>query len=263
VSDDRPVPARIRREALVRLLQDREFVRVTDLADRFEVSEVTIRTDLDALAGRGLLRRVRGGAVRRSAAPAERPFEEAEVAAASQKRAIARAAAATVDPGDTIVLDVGTTTTALAQELAAREGLTDVTVFTSSLTIALALEGAIGRLSVVVTGGSLRPKQHSLVEPLAGLVFASIHAGTAFLGCNGVDVDAGVTNVNLPETEVKKLVIAASQRRVVCADGSKLGQVALAHVCDLDDVDVLITDRDADPEVVEQLRDTGLDVRLA
>lgn len=263
MSDDRPLPARLRRDQLVRLLRDHEFLRVTDLADRFEVSEVTIRADLDALAHRGVLRRVRGGAVPRSAAPAERPFEEAEVAAAAQKRAIARAAAATVASGDTIVLDVGTTTTALAQELALREDLTDVTVFTSSLTIALALEGAIGRLSVVVTGGSLRPKQHSLVEPLAGLVFASIHAGTAFLGCNGVDVEAGVTNVNLPETEVKKLIIAASQRRVVCADGSKLGQVALAHVCDLDDVDALITDRDADPEVVDQLRDTGLDVQLA
>jgi DeoR family transcriptional regulator, aga operon transcriptional repressor len=100
----------------------------------------------------------------------------------------------------------------------------------------------------VVTGGTLRPKQHSLVEPLAGLVLASIHAGTAFVGCNGVDVDAGVTNVNLPETEIKKLILAPRSDRVVCADASKLGQVALAHVCDLDDVDLLITDRHADPD---------------
>jgi len=263
VTDQPPIPARVRRDRMLALLRERDFVRVADLAERFEVSEVTVRGDLDALADRGQLRRVRGGAVPRSAAPAERPFEEAEVAAAEQKRAIARAAAQMVESGDSIVLDVGTTTTAIAQALAARDDLTDVTVFTSSLTIALALEDATQRLTVVVTGGTLRPKQHSLVEPLAGLVLGSIHVGTAFVGCNGVDPDAGITNVNLPETEIKRMILHASQRRVVCADGSKLGRVSLAHVCDLDDIDLLITDVDADPELVQSLRETGLEVVLA
>jgi DeoR family transcriptional regulator, aga operon transcriptional repressor len=261
--DGHPMPARIRRDRMLALVQERDFVRVSELADRFDVSEVTVRSDLDALAARGVLRRVRGGAVPRGTTPAERPFEEAEVAAAAEKRAIARAAAAMVHPGDTIILDVGTTTTAIAHALADRDDLTDVTVFTSSLTIAVALEAASPRLTVVVTGGTLRPKQHSLVEPLAGLVLASIHAGTAFIGANGVDVDAGVTNVNLPETDIKKRIIAASQRRVVCVDATKLGRVALAHVCDLDDVDVLLTDRHADPQIVATLRETGLEVQLA
>jgi DeoR family transcriptional regulator, aga operon transcriptional repressor len=260
--DAEPLPARVRRDRMLSLLRERDFVRVSDLAGRFDVSEVTVRSDLDVLESRGMLRRVRGGAVPRSAAPTERPFEEAEVAAAAEKRSIARAAAEMVSPGDTIVLDVGTTTTAVAQALAVRDDLSEVTVFTSSLTIAIALERAHPRISVVVTGGTLRPKQHSLVEPLAGLVLGSIHAGTVFLGCNGVDVDAGVTNVNLPETEIKKLMVRASQRRVVCADSSKLGQVALAHVCSLDDVDVLVTDAQADPQIVTALRDTGLDVRI-
>jgi DeoR family transcriptional regulator, aga operon transcriptional repressor len=233
------LPARVRRERMLALLRDRDFVRVGDLAHRFDVSEVTVRSDLDALAGRGLLRRVRGGAVPRAASPVERPFEEAEVAFAAQKRAIGQAAATMVTSGDTVVLDVGTTTTAVAQALAAREDLAEV-----------------------VTGGTLRPKQHSLVEPLAGFVLRSIHAGTAFLGCNGVEVAAGITNVNLPETEIKRMMVAATARRVVCADSSKLGQVALAHVCPLDDIDVLLTDRDADPQLVAELRETGLDVRL-
>ena len=168
-----------------------------------------------------------------------------------------------VESGDSIVLDVGTTTTAIAQALAARDDLTDVTVFTSSLTIALALEDATQRLTVVVTGGTLRPKQHSLVEPLAGLVLGPIHVGTAFVGCNGVDPDAGITNVNLPETEIKRMILQASQRRVVCADASKLGRVSLAHVCDLDDIDLLITDVDAAQELVQTLRETGLEVVLA
>jgi DeoR family transcriptional regulator, aga operon transcriptional repressor len=262
-TDPGPVPARIRRDRMLALLRERDFVRVADLAERFDVSEVTVRGDLDALQARGQLRRVRGGAVPRAAAPAERRFEEAEIAAATQKRAIARTAAATVSDGDTIVLDVGTTTTAVAQALAERTELTDVTVFTSSLTIALALESADPRLTVVVTGGTLRSKQHSLVEPLAGLVLGTINAGTAFIGCNGVDIERGVTNINLPETEIKRMILRASQQRVVCADSSKLGQVALAHVCDLDDVDRLITDDLADPDLIAALRDTGLEVVLA
>jgi DeoR family transcriptional regulator, aga operon transcriptional repressor len=258
-----PLPARIRRDRVLALLRQQDFVRVSDLSDHFDVSEVTIRGDLDALHSRGQLRRVRGGAVPRAVPPTERRFEEAEIAAAGQKRAIARLAASTVQPGDTIVLDVGTTTTALAQALAARTELEDVTIFTSSLTIALALEVAEPRLTVVVTGGTLRKKQHSLVEPLAGLVLGTIYAATAFIGCNGIDVDRGVTNVNLPETEIKRLILRASQRRVVCADSTKLGQVALAHVCDLDDIDTLITDDRADPDLVAALRDTGLEVVLA
>lgn len=259
----RPLPARIRRDHMIALLRDHEFLRVSELADRFEVSEVTVRADLDALEQRGQLRRVRGGAVPRAATQAEQRFEEAEVAAATQKRAIGRAAAALIEDGDTIVLDVGTTTTAVAHSLADRSDISDVTAFTSSLTIAMALERAHPHVSVVVTGGTLRPKQHSLVEPLAGLVLSSINARKAFIGCNGVDIDRGVTNVNLPETEIKRMVLRASQQRIVCADSSKLGQVSLAHVCGLDEVDLLITDDQADPELLAALRNTGLAVTVA
>lgn len=257
------VPVRVRRDRMLALFRERDFVRVADLAERFEVSEVTVRGDLDALAARGLLIRVRGGAIPRTSLVAEPAFEEAEVAAAIEKRAIARVAADMVGSGDAIVLDVGTTTTAIAHALARREDLTDVTAFTNSLTIALALEVASPRLTVVVTGGTLRPKQHSLVEPLAGLMLDSIHVGFAFVGCTGIDVTAGVTNVNLPETEMKRKILDVSQRRVICADGSKLGQVSLAHVSNLEDIDMLITDSRADPHLVQALRDTGLTVQLA
>lgn len=257
------LPARVRRDRILGELADADFIRVADLAERFAVSEVTIRADLDALGERGLLRRVRGGAVPRPAAPAEPAFEEAEVTAGREKRAIARQAAALVRSGDNVILDVGTTTTAVAHALAARDDLHDVTVFTSSLTIAMALEVAADRLSVVVTGGTLRPRQHSLVEPLAGLVLRSIHADVVFLGCNGVDAVAGITNVNLPEAQIKQLMLRAAHRRIVCADASKLGTVALAEVCPLDDVDLLLTDDGADPALLRELRRTGLEVTVA
>ncbi len=199
----------------------------------------------------------------RTLAQPERTFEETAATQRAQKRAIARCAVDLVRSGDSVILDVGTTTTAIASELADRLELSDVSVFTSSITIALALEVAYPRINVVVTGGTLRPKQHSLVEPLAGLVLEHIHARIAFIGCNGVDVAAGVTNVNLPESTVKRRMIRAAGERVVVADATKLGQVALAKVCDLDHVDLLITDDQADAGIITDLRDTGLSIELA
>jgi hypothetical protein len=95
------------------------------------------------------------------------------------------------------------------------------------------------------------------------MVLRSINARRAFIGCNGVDVDGGVTNVNLPETEIKRLVLDASRQRIVCADSSKLGQVTLAHVCSLYETDLLITDDQGDPDLLAALRETGLDVMVA
>lgn len=256
------IPARVRRERMLGVIRQHDFVRVADLADRFGISEVTVRNDLDALSERGHIRRVRGGAVPRTAPGPERPFEEVAVSNAAEKRAIAAEAATLVVPGDTVVLDVGTTTTAIAQSLAEREDLRDVTIFTNSLTIAFALESASPHITVVVTGGTLRPLQHSLVDPLGGLVLEQISAAKVFLGCNGVDADAGITNINLPEAEIKRRMLRAARERIVVADGSKIGEVTLAQLAGIDDVDLLITGPSADPTAVEALRERGLEVTI-
>lgn len=260
---DAAVPARVRQERMRAVVAEREFTRVTDLSRMFRISEVTVRNDLDTLAARGHVRRIRGGAVPPSEPAPERPFEESATANAAEKAAIGGAAAAMVSPGETVILDVGTTAAAIAQALIARTDLHDLVVFTNGLNIALALEAAAPRVTVVVTGGTLRPLQHSLVEPLAGHVLEQINADLVFLGCNGVHPIHGVTNRNLPEAAVKQKMLAAARRRVVVADASKLGEVALAHLCDLPDVDVLITAGQADPELLERLADGNVDVRVA
>ncbi len=245
------------------LIRAEEFVSVAELGDRFGVSQVTARSDLHALAKRGLVRRIRGGAISRMAPGHERAFEETELRDHAEKAAVGRAAAEMVTEGETVIVDVGTTTTEAARSLATRASLTDVTVVTSALNIALALEPTIPRLNVVVLGGTLRPLQHSLVDPLAALALAHVNAHTVLLGCNGVDPVAGVTNVNLPEADVKRRLLAASRRRIVLADGSKVGTVHMARVCDIEDVDVVVTGASADPEVVDALREAGVDVVVA
>jgi hypothetical protein len=110
-----------------------------------------------------------------------------------------------------VILDVGTTTTAIARALMASDELTNVCVFTNAINIALELEPAIPRFTVVVLGGTLRPLQHSLVDPLSGLVLEQVNVGIVFLGCNGIDPEAGITNLNLPEAGIKQRMLAAHE----------------------------------------------------
>jgi DeoR family transcriptional regulator, aga operon transcriptional repressor len=258
--DEANLPAEVRQQLAHEYLEQRGFVRVRELSARFGVSTVTARNDLQALEERHLAQRVHGGAMPVDRARGERSFEEVASQYAVEKRAIGQAAAALVSPGESILLDVGTTTAAMASALVARTTLSDVNVITNGLSIALTLEAAHPRLSIVVTGGTLRPKQHSLVDPLAGSMLKGLSVDTVFLGCNGIDPDGGVTNINLPEADIKRAMIAASQRCVVLADSTKLGNRALAMVCEIDDVDVLITDSSASPDDVEALRARGVDV---
>jgi DeoR family transcriptional regulator, aga operon transcriptional repressor len=242
--------AEVRQARMAGIVMDEGFARVTDLAGRFGVSAVTVRADLSALEARARVRRVRGGAVPapgllREPPPdlplGERPFESSQWEAPVQKSSIGVHAAAMIADGDTVILDVGTTTTAIARALVLRTGLRDV----------------------VVTGGTLRPLQHSLVNPLGTVLLERLRASVAFVGCNGVDPEVGITNVNLPEAEVKRAMLLAARRRVIVADGSKVGGVELAKVCDIEEVNLLVTDPSADPEVLKEIAAAGCQVELA
>lgn len=257
-------PAAARREQMLSIVEHRGFAKVTQLSRQFGISEVTVRADLDALAGGNALQRVHGGAiagVRQSGL--ERSFEQSILAEAGEKARIGRTAAALVQSGQAIVLDVGTTTSAIARALLDRDDLHDVVIITNALNIALLLEPTIPRFTVVVTGGTLRPLQHSLVDPLAGAVLDRIRADLAFIGCSGVDAAAGITNVNLPEADLKRRMLAAATRSVVVADSSKLGVAQLSRVSPIGDIDSLVTGVEADAQQLESLRATGLRVILA
>ena len=156
------------------------------------------------------MHRVRGGAIPRLIPHREQPFEDSISSFAAEKVAIGQAAAALLEDGETVLVDVGTTAAAAARAIAARTELSDVVVFTNGLKTALELEPATPRITVVVLGGTLRPLQHSLVDPLATLILDQISVKTVLLGCNGVDPIGGVTNINLPEAALKKRMLAAA-----------------------------------------------------
>jgi DeoR family transcriptional regulator of aga operon len=260
---DGGTPAEVRQSRITALVEDQGFVRVADLATRFGVSTVTVRSDLQTLETHGRLHRIRGGAVPRGMLRSEQPFEVAARDLADEKAAIGRYAASLVADGDTVLLDVGTTTTAVAEALVARTELRELTVVTSGLKVALTLERAWPRISVVVTGGTLRRLQHSLVNPFGTLMLERLNASVAFIGCNGVDAQGGVTNINLPEAEVKRAMLLSARRPIVVADATKLGEVEVAKVCDLAEVSMLVTDGSADPTVVAEILAAGCEVQLS
>ncbi len=249
---------RSRQRDILAVLEQRDGVSVSELSQLLSVSEVTIRSDLSELEHAGLLRRTRGGASRPLSSRFELPIEETRKQHAQAKRRIGQAAAALIQDGETIMIDVGSTTSEVARHISPT--VSGVTVVTSGLNVALELE-RLPNLRIVVTGGTLRRLQHSLVSPYGLDLLARFRPDRLFLGCNGIEVEAGVTNANVEEAEIKARMVEISRCTVVVADRSKLGQVAAATVAPLGAVDLLITDARAGEDVLEPLRAAGLQVR--
>ncbi len=256
------LPADVRRSVILDTVKKHGFVRVSDLTREYRVSEVTIRTDLEVLAREAGVKRVHGGAMfTADYADNERSYEQSVASHVAQKRRIGAVAASLIADGDTIILDVGSTTGAVAEAIVARTELVDVTILTNSLSHALTLEAGIPRLTVIVTGGTLRPRQHSLVEPYASTLFHGIHADLAFIGCTGVHAATGITNVNLPESELKRAMVAASERVVIVADSSKIGHTDSGIIGHVTDASMLITEDDSQSRTALQaIKKTGIEV---
>ncbi len=234
-------PAAIRLDRLATMVAEEGFLRVADAREIFQVSEVTIRSDLARLEAAGRVRRIHGGAMPPVAADRENTLEATAARDAGLKRSIGRRTAALITSGTSIILDVGSTTLAVAQALVDRTDLTELIIITNGISIALALEPAIPRFTVVVTGGTLRPLQHSLVAPGSVHGLERLHADLAVIGCNGIDRSGRVTNVNLPETEIKRAMLASATSSVLVADGSKAGQTHLGFIGTLSDFDTIVT----------------------
>lgn len=263
-NDPESLDIEARRERIAKMVDTEQFASVKQLANLFGVSQVTIRTDIDALSKEHHgLRRVRGGILRGQVPYSETPYEARSSSEEAGKRAIGEAAADIVQSNDTVILDVGTTTMAIAEALVKKTDLTNVTVFTNGINIALVLERAYPRIMTVVTGGSLRPLQHSLVEPMATLILGNITANIAFLGCNGIDPEFGISATNLPEASIKQVIVQAAHQVFVVADASKFGRRTLAHVCGLEDVDCFLTAGFVDDALATQIREAGATIRNA
>jgi DeoR/GlpR family transcriptional regulator of sugar metabolism len=262
---DTAPPLLPRHERILDMLAAERVVEVTKLSDALGVSAVTIRSDLDALERRQLLRRIRGGATAVRPARFERPLDLPAQNFAAEKERIGVMAARMVRDGETIILDAGTTAVAMAMALP--QDLRDLVVVTSSLDVALVLHQHAG-VTVMVTGGRLKKtgrntRSHSLTPPFGTLLLEQINADCAYLCCAGVDVERGFTNAQFEEVEIKKAMISSARRVVVLGDHGKIGHVAGARFAPLEVVTAFVTDSGAAPSDVQALEAAGLQVLLA
>ena len=254
-----------RHQRILDSVEEHRMVEVAQLAEELGVSAVTIRTDLDMLDRRRLLRRIRGGAIAVRPARFQRPLDLLMHSFNGEKERIGAMAARMVRDGETIILDAGTTTLAMAALLP--DNLRDVVVLTSSLEIALTLNTHPG-VSVFVTGGKLKKtgrnsNSRSLIPPYATHLLEQINADCAYLCCAGIDAQRGFTNAFLDEIPIKRAMLSSARRAVMLGDNGKLGHVAGALIADLSEVTTLITDSGARPNQLQALEARGLEVLRA
>ena len=227
---------------------------VADLAAAFGVSEMTVRRDLRDLEREGKLTRVHGGAI----SAGEPSFAEVVVERLDEKDRIGAAAAALVADGQTIMLDIGTTTLQLARHLRGR----NVTVITSNLAAYEELLPETG-VEIVLLGGVVRRNYRSLVGVLAEDSLRQLRADIAFLGASGVGADLAVMDDTMVEVPIKRAMLASSARAVLLADSAKLGLRGAVRICGPEQLDALVTDVEAPAAICDDLRAAGVEVIAA
>ena len=250
-----------RRRKIRRLIDDRERVTVDELVERLGVSAVTVRSDLAALEAEGALVRSHGGAIKPVGPVQDVPIAIKETLHRSEKARIARAAVRMIEPGDTVIIDSGTTTRAIARELR-REPKGPLTVITNALDVAIEL-AAVPRIRVIQLGGIVRETSLSTVGPQAEQILHGLRADRAFLGVDGLDVESGLTTPDVLEAQLNAVMIQVSREVVAVADASKLGRRSLCTIAPLDTLDCLVTDNKAPQAARRMLRDAGVEVDIA
>jgi DeoR family transcriptional regulator of aga operon len=249
-----------RRREILGVVQRDGRVLVKDLARHFRISQITIRKDLEVLDGQGAIQRTHGGALPvQTGALLDPSLREKEKLHSKQKAQIAQAAARLVEEGQSVLLDSGTTTTAIARALKNRN-MERLIVITNAINIAAELAGT--HIEVILTGGTLRKNSFSLVGPLAERTLRQLSADILFLGVDGFDTKVGLFTPNLLESEVNRAMVEIARRTVAVCDSSKFGRRSLCNIMPVARVHEVITDRQIPKFDLRALKDAGVKVTL-
>ncbi len=252
-----------RQSQIVSMVQDKGRIKIEDISEKFEVSTMTARRDLNELDRQGFLRRVHGGAVANLGRSYEPPFHVRAAKNRSVKTAIGLKAAELIDDGDSIALDVGTTTLEIVPGLLEKRNLT---ILTNGLKIANLL---VDRLSLeasarlILAGGIVRPGELSMIGAIPEQVYQEFHVDKAFIGIGGISLEEGLTEYNVDDARIKQMLIRSAREKIVVADGTKFGVTTFASVAALSTVDKIVTDRSAPVDLIEEIRKRGVNIILA
>lgn len=214
------------------------IVNASEAADKLGVSMETIRRDLELLEGRGKLKRVYGGAISNTSKGTERDYNVREVLNLVEKRSIAIRTAELISDGDTIVLDIGTTTLEVAKHLSEKK---ELTCLTNSLVIGMEL--AKNQTSrVFMLGGQLRSGDFSTSGFMTESGLQNFRVDKAIIGASGITVKNGVTDYNVEEANVRRKMISIAEQVILTADSSKFGVSTFVQVCQLEQIQIIVTD---------------------
>jgi DeoR family transcriptional regulator, aga operon transcriptional repressor len=238
-----------RRQKISTMVRERGSVQVGPLASQFSVSMQTIRKDLHFLTRRGLTQRSYGGAILAEGANllSEPALDAKRAVNTDEKARIGRLAASMVSPGDSIVLDSGTTALQIALHLPDTD---DITVVTNDFEILAALVQK-DNINVMMLGGALRRKNMAFYGAHTMSALEDLHVDKLFLGVDGFDVERGITTHHEPEAMLNRKMVEAARQVIAVTDSSKFGRICLHRIISLSDINVLVTDGDnIPPEIV-------------
>lgn len=248
-----------RQQKILHLIDENEHVTVPVLSQSFQVSEATVRRDLEELSQTGHVRRAYGGALRAEPAPPEPPILQRTVEYDAEKQRIGLAAADLIRDGETIFIGSGSTTAKLAHALVGKRHLT---VITNALNIAFAL-ARDADIDVVMLGGVLRRSELSTIGHLAEQVIGELRADKVVMGAHALDPHHGITSEYLPEVMTDRAIMKLGAQLVIVADHSKFGKVSTGLIAPIQSVHTIVTDSVAPQNIVCELEKCGVHIVLA
>ena len=249
-----------RREYILKQIKRIGSINAIDIAKTLDISETTIRRDLNRLGKKNLVRRTYGGALAIIPVGSEMKFDIQKEKHIEEKKKIALAASRLIEDGDVILLEAGTTGFQTAVNIT---HIKNLTVLTNSCEIASALLKTNPGFNVIVSGGILKTDTHSLVGPIADFAFSNINVDKAFIGVTGIDLKKGITATDQVEAQTKKKIIESAKSIIALCDHSKFRHISINFVFNVNKIDILITDSAADKEFIKKIMNKGIEVIIS
>ena len=247
-----------RHKYILESLAKNGFIKVIDIAKELDVTPVTIRKDLKYLEEKKLLYRTHGSASPINPLTSDIDVQEKEKLRKDEKKRIAIEAAKLVEENDSIIIASGSTVHMFAEQIVPTNHLT---VVTASLKTALLLN-AVNNIEVIQLGGTVRKNSFSVIGDYTSQFFEQITCSKLFLGVDGIDLEYGITNSNIEEAILNKKMIEASLRTIILADSSKFGRRGFSKICNLDRIDVIITDSGISKSMAQSIEEMGIELMI-
>ncbi|ADY53685.1 transcriptional regulator, DeoR family [Pseudopedobacter saltans DSM 12145] len=248
-----------RHKYILNTLQKEGFIRVIDVAKKLDVTTVTIRKDLKTLEEKGLLYRTHGSASPINPHASDRNVKEKEKERIKEKQLIGISASKLIEENDSIIINSGSTICAFAEQIVPKERLTVVTSSIKATTILSENEA----INISQLGGTFRRSSMSVIGSYTLSFLENITCSKVFLGVDGVDLDFGVTTSNIEEAELNKAMMNISLKTIVLCDSSKFGRKGFGKICNLDKIDIIITDEGISPSIQKLIEEQGVEVIIA